>query len=289
MYSLSVQRISTTGTLLFGSNAIDLIPIESVVKSIMKSVAYADGAACCAFRATGPVTTDLISMRVDGSGNSVWGAPVVVCSVVSGKQRTALGTDASGVLRMIWGDNRTPANGNDMYAQNVNADGSLGNVTTPSTSFCFGDGTGTACPCGNSGASGSGCANSAFVSGANLAASGYASATNALDTLVLTASNIPGPGLFFQGTLPFAGGLGITFGDGLLCAGGTIQRLGVVFPTGSSASYPGGLTPSPIHIAGATAAGDVRQYQCWYRDSDVGFCSSSTFNLTQGVTLTWSP
>ncbi len=158
---------------------------------------------------------------------------------------------------------------------------------TPSTAFCFGDGSGTACPCANSGALGSGCANSTFSAGATLTASGIAGASIATDTLVLTASNVPGPGLFFQGTAPFAGGLGITFGDGLLCTGTMITRLGVVFPSGSSASYPGGLTPNPIHIAGATAVGDVRQYQCWYRDAAV-FCATQTFNLTHGLELTWT-
>ncbi len=161
-----------------------------------------------------------------------------------------------------------------------------GTTSTPTTSFCFGDGTGTACPCGNSGVAPNGCANSTFASGANLAGTGVASV--GADTLVLTATNIPGPGLFFQGTGVFGGGLGIPFGDGLFCAGGTIIRMGVVFPVAGAASYPGGLTPNPIHIAGATAGGDLRNYQVWYRDAAV-FCSASTFNLTQGLTLTWAP
>jgi len=73
-----------------------------------------------------------------------------------------------------------------------------------------------------------------------------------------------------------------------LCSGGAIARLGVVFPVGTTAIYPGGLTPNPIHIGGATAAGDVRNYQCWYRDA-VPFCTASNFNLTQSVALTWLP
>ena len=164
-------------------------------------------------------------------------------------------------------------------------------VGTPSTSgtpFCFGDGLGTACPCANSGGTGRGCANATFPLGARLTSSGVAGASLATDTLVLTATDIPGPGLFFQGTGTFASGAGIPYGDGLLCAGGTILRLGVVFPSGNSAAYPGGLTPNPIHIGGGTASGDVRHYQCWYRDAFV-FCTASTFNLTQGLTLTWGP
>lgn len=160
---------------------------------------------------------------------------------------------------------------------------------SPFTSFCFGDGTGTACPCANSGAPGGGCASSAFASGAILSAAGTPGASLATDTLVLTASNVSGPGLFFQGTAAFAGGAGITFGDGLLCSGGTISRLGVVFPVGATAVYPGGFTPNPIHVAGAPInAGDVRNYQCWYRDAGT-FCSSATFNLTNVIGVTWRP
>ena len=48
---------------------------------------------------------------------------------------------------------------------------------TPWTSFCLGDGTGAACPCGNTGSSGNGCANSTFAAGGHLAASGTAGAS----------------------------------------------------------------------------------------------------------------
>lgn len=158
-----------------------------------------------------------------------------------------------------------------------------------STPFCFGDGTGTACPCGNAGSAGNGCASSVNVAGARVQTSGVASISG--DTLVLTTTGLPsaGPGLFFQGTAQQGGGNGIAFGDGLLCAGGTIIRLGVVFATGTTASYPGGTTPAPISLAGLNAAGDVRTYQEWYRDGDPLFCTSATYNLTNGVQLAWQP
>lgn len=165
---------------------------------------------------------------------------------------------------------------------------------TTTTSFCEGDAVGTSClGCGNNGAPGKGCANFTFPAGASLTASGIAGASVATDTLVLTASDIPGPGLFFQ-----SDGLAaspITFGDGMLCASVNIIRMGVVFPSGGGvASYPGGLTPNPIHIAGGATAGQTKHYQCWYRDAGetspgVSFCTSATFNLTQGLSLTWGP
>jgi len=153
------------------------------------------------------------------------------------------------------------------------------------TSFCSGDGTATACPCGNVGGPGRGCANStAGSTGAILSAVGVASIS--ADTVVLKATDVSGPGLFFQGSVQFGGGNGITFGDGLLCAGGTILRLGVVFPVAGVATYPGGLTPNPIHIGGVIGAPGTFHYQCWYRDAFM-FCSVATNNLTQGVTIPW--
>ncbi|MDZ4773235.1 MAG: FG-GAP-like repeat-containing protein [Planctomycetota bacterium] len=150
--------------------------------------------------------------------------------------------------------------------------------------FCVGDGSGPACPCGNNSLpfAGEGCLHSGVV-GARLAASGTASV--GADTLVLTALNVTGPGLFFQAT-----GLAVSpvaFGDGQLCAAVGIVRMGVVFPAGSTATYPGGLTPAPISSFGATA-GTPLHYQCWYRDAVV-FCTASTFNTSSGVTMNWVP
>ncbi|MBL8859714.1 MAG: hypothetical protein JNL28_14505 [Planctomycetes bacterium] len=157
---------------------------------------------------------------------------------------------------------------------------------TPTTPFCLGDGTGAPCPCGNTGAAGHGCGSNAFAGGAILSSAGVAGASAGTDTLVLTATDIPGPGLFFQ-----SNGLLATpanFGDGHLCAAVGIIRLGVVFPTSGVASYPGGLTPNPIHIQGGTANGQTKHYQCWYR-SVPGLCGPNNYDLTQGLTLVWGP
>jgi hypothetical protein len=157
---------------------------------------------------------------------------------------------------------------------------------TPATPFCLGDGTGAACPCGNTGAIGHGCGSSAFVSGAILSAVGVAGASPATDSLVLTATNVPGPGLFFQSNA--LAGSPVNFGDGHLCAAIGIIRLGVVFPTAGAASYPGGLTPAPIHAAGLAISGDTKHYQCWYR-SVPGLCSANNYDLTQGLSIAWGP
>jgi len=152
------------------------------------------------------------------------------------------------------------------------------------TSACFGDGTGTVCPCGNSGGPGRGCANSASASGSVLRA--YGSASILLDDLVLRArgSTPSAPGVFFQGSEAVAAGLGSVLGDGLLCAGGTIVRLEVAFANreGSAESQ------TSIASSGSVLPGQVHHYQWWYRDSNGSPCGAG-FNLSNSVQIAWVP
>ena len=160
--------------------------------------------------------------------------------------------------------------------------GGIGNVTItqtatptgPGTAYCFGDGSGTACPIANGGA-GEGCANSTG-SGAVLAASGSDSAS--ADDLVLSTSNLPDnePGLYFQGNNSVNGGNGITFGDGLRCAGFEAKRLEVQTSAGGSSATAGSIVTK-----GLVNAGDTKFYQLWYRDG-------AGFNTSNGLEITWT-
>jgi hypothetical protein len=155
------------------------------------------------------------------------------------------------------------------------------------TGFCFGDGTGAACPCGINGATGNGCANSLNANGANIGATGVASIAN--DTLVLNGSGMPNSSaLYFQGSAQQGGGNGSAFGDGKRCAGGQITRLGTKTNVSGSSSYPVGADLL-IHVKGNVVAGNTRQYQVWYRNADPVFCTPSTFNLSNGGEVTWAP
>ena len=158
-------------------------------------------------------------------------------------------------------------------------------VATPATPFCSGDGSGSACPCGYAGAAGKGCANSIDPSGARLAASGVASI--AADTFTLNGTDMPNSSaLYFQGTAQAAGGAGSLFGDGLRCAAGSVLRLGTQTNFAGVSQYPSGAD-TRISVKGANSAGGQRFYQCWYRNADPVFCTPSTFNLTNGVSVTW--
>lgn len=154
---------------------------------------------------------------------------------------------------------------------------------TFSTPFCLGDNTGTPCPCLNPAAPGEGCLNSSGF-GAVLGHSGEASVSN--DTLSLHADQAVSSvsGLFFGGTTQPGGGLGVQFGDGLLCAGGAITRL-QVRPTNGS-----GSADSTVGISAkdGSSPGDTRYYQYWFRDPSPGICGSG-FNTSHGLSLTWLP
>lgn len=151
--------------------------------------------------------------------------------------------------------------------------------------FCSGDGSAGACPCGNSGAPGHGCASSNFASGAELQGKGSSHLSN--DTLQLSATNLSGPTcIFFQGdrfddVTPF--------GDGLRCTGGTLRRMSTKTIVAGSASYPqsGDL---PISVVGHVPAGGGASFvQVYYRDANVGFCTSATSNATNAVAIRYVP
>jgi hypothetical protein len=156
----------------------------------------------------------------------------------------------------------------------------------PGTGYCFGDGSATACPCGNNGSSGNGCASSVNAAGANVYGTGTASLS--ADDVVLQASGLPNASaLFFQGTQRTNGGAGAVFGDGLRCASGTVRRLRTVQASGGQAHVPGASDPSLSSLGAITVPGTY-DYQVWYRNA-ASFCTPSTFNLTNGYEIQWTP
>lgn len=154
------------------------------------------------------------------------------------------------------------------------------------TPYCFGDGTGTICPCGNQSSPGEGCANSTG-SGAILSTTGsivLSSGNFGLQAIQLQPN---APGIFFQGNNAQGGGNGTLFGDGLLCTGTAIVRLEVAFADAS------GMVQTSVDVpaTGSVSGGDVRRYQYWYRNPNAPFGSpcGTDFNTSNGVEITWIP
>jgi hypothetical protein len=150
------------------------------------------------------------------------------------------------------------------------------------TAYCFGDGSGTPCPCNNDSTGSVGCKNSTG-SGASLDASGSAS-VSANDLALIATGMPPHVSVFlFQGTAEVNGGTGAMLGDGLLCAGGTLKR----FPV-HSADASGSATWGPgLAAFGGWTAGATFNFQAWYRNN-AGPCGSG-FNLSSARSITFSP
>ena len=167
----------------------------------------------------------------------------------------------------------------DLQISDTNCGGTSGG---PGLAYCSGDGSATACPCGNTGGPGEGCAND---TGSGALLTGAGSASIGADDLVLSATNLTsGPGLFFQGDNAVNGGNGNAFGDGLRCAGGNVRRLEVSFANSGNGFTT--TTTTSIVSDGGVSAGDTKRYQYWYRDSGSSPCSS-LFNLSNGFEVTW--
>jgi thrombospondin type 3 repeat protein len=148
--------------------------------------------------------------------------------------------------------------------------------------YCFGDGTGTPCPCGNSGSPGHGCRNSTGE-GSRLQSIGGTSVS--LDDAFLSTMFLPvhKPGIFFMGVNRIAGGMGSAFGDGLICVAPNKR-----FP--AALSSPAGVLTltTPVALSNSLIhAGETWNFQTWHRDP-LGPCGVS-YNLSNGLTLTFTP
>jgi hypothetical protein len=157
------------------------------------------------------------------------------------------------------------------------------------TEYCFGDGTGSACPCGNNGLPGNGCENSSSTGGAHASASG----TTSPDTIVLnvTGEKPTALSVFLQGTTSIST---LNYGDGLRCVGGTFKRLYARNASAGQVSAPHAGDPSITTRSAALGdpipSGATRYYMISYRDPSPSFCPSpmgGTFNTTNAVSITW--
>ena len=151
--------------------------------------------------------------------------------------------------------------------------------------FCFGDGTGTACPCSNTGLPSRGCENTASTGGAYLMASGTASL--GADDLNLIVRELPASvtTYFVQGSSLY--GAPSTFGDGIRCHGGptiatkTANASGII-------TYGPGAGDSPISTLTTIPPASTRYYQAGYAASP-NLCGGANFNWSSAVSVVWYP
>jgi hypothetical protein len=286
-------RIDVVGHTAVAGHGLDLITAQYDASGAQRWAALHDGAA------HGDETAAR-AISVDAAGN------VVVCGASNGPGGIAdadsvvLRYDASGALRWIH-TGVEPAS-EDRAQDLVAGPGSrlvYGAWVRPGTRYdvlvvaldeqgvpyCLGDGSAGPCPCGNESAPGlgEGC-RSSLGRGATIVDTGIASLS--ADTLVLEGSGMTSSlALYMQGDLavptpaPFAG-------DGLLCVGGVILRLGSKTNVAGASRFPEAGNPS-ISVRGQVTVPGTRAYQVWYRNA-AAFCTGATFNLSSGRIVTWT-
>jgi hypothetical protein len=269
MWSLSAQRISAAGSRLWTDPALDLMPLDATVKSIIRAVPYGDGALAFCFWQSNMASLDsqVLAFRLDGSGASTWlPSPLPASSVASSKLRLAACADGSGIARLMWGDNRN-GGGADIFAQNVDCDGTLGNGSPSGTStYCV-------------------AAPNSVGPGAHIGSSG--STVIALNNLTLTCNGLPPGtnGLWFYG--PNAAQ--VPFGNGFRCVTGTVFRLGPpqTSSAGGTVARALDLTVPPASSGpGAILAASTWRFQLWYRNPAAG---GAGFNLSDGLEAVFCP
>jgi hypothetical protein len=131
MWGVRGQRISPAGTRLWGDEGAELLPIDSINKHSLVALPHAGGAMVYLLdQPTGVSGEDrLVGLRVDGDGVLVWaGSPIDVSSFLSLKTHLDGCVCGAGVAKLVWDDERDGDWSTvDVYGQNVNPDGSLGN------------------------------------------------------------------------------------------------------------------------------------------------------------------
>lgn len=236
-----------------------------------------------------PTTVDafrLVSIHLAGANIGAFGfADCSGAMLTSTDLTTNLGTWPSSILcYQAWA-----MNGGGFGFIHIQLDAVRLSLVAPTgVPYCFGDGSGTPCPC-QPGLSGRGCPNSANPDGALLSALGSASVAD--DRLVLEGTGMPASTtcIYFQANERTS----VAFGDGVRCTAGPVVRLAQRTCSLGRSLYP---TPGETTIAEKCAAygpalalspGDLRRYQCMYRDA-ARFCiPAATFNLTNAVEVVW--
>jgi len=147
-------------------------------------------------------------------------------------------------------------------------------------SYCFGDGTGEPCPCGNTGDPGHGCNIPQGLGGIEMTVEDWNPDFAGGGTATFVGRNFrpmsEAGSQLIRSTL--AQSPATVFGDGLLCVQPPVVRLNATLSSGGISMHP------TMHGAGA----GTFYYQLWVRSNPIMFCDPlAAWNLSNGIELTW--
>jgi hypothetical protein len=118
------QKFDPTGNLLWGTAAMMVTPLSSNAIIGVRTLATTSGAMVAWIEAQ-PGSDVVRAARFDAAGGTLC-APFMVSSALGGKSRLAGALSSVGVAHYAWQDGRNASD--DIYAQNVNTDCTLGGV-----------------------------------------------------------------------------------------------------------------------------------------------------------------
>jgi len=124
------QKYDGTGVRQWGNTGAVLVPVGATERGQVRNLQLGDGAVVLYVEGPAFGSQQVLATRLDGSAAPVWGVPTtVVSSAASGKSRLAVALNGDDMVQAAWIDTRNDAG--DVYAQNVNDDGTLGAASIP--------------------------------------------------------------------------------------------------------------------------------------------------------------
>jgi hypothetical protein len=133
MWGLYGQKLAADGSRLWEATGKEFLPVSTVWISDPRSVLVTDPGAIVMFmdNPSGSYGEErVLGMRVDPNGDFVWtDETVVMASTLSAKQDLEVIMGNDGAAKAVWQDERN--DGGDIYGQNLNGDGSLGEPGVP--------------------------------------------------------------------------------------------------------------------------------------------------------------
>jgi hypothetical protein len=133
------QALNDQGQRMWGQNGLNYVPLGSQVRFFIRALPMPAGVAVVYLENTpGSIINSLVkAFRLNADGIPEWTeSPRTLCSIVSEKGRLTATINRRDQVLATWMDKRADTNG-DIYLQNINPDGSLGDLpgNHPPSSF----------------------------------------------------------------------------------------------------------------------------------------------------------
>ena len=130
MQAAAGQKFDAAGNRMWSDSGKLLQGLSTNARPFVNCMDFEDGAVAIWVDSAGFGQDQLLASRVDTNGDPVWGTPIVtLASQSNSKSRVVEALSADGFVIAGWADNRS--GDNDIFIQNISADGELGPIAIP--------------------------------------------------------------------------------------------------------------------------------------------------------------